>query len=285
MRVLLINSVCGIRSTGRICGDLAAEYERNGHEVKIAYGRETVPVEYQKYAVRIGSHIDLYWSAIHSRLTDRHGFSNKAATKRFLKWADDYNPDFLWLHNIHGYYINVEMLFSWIKSRPDMQVRWTLHDCWAFTGHCAYFTVAQCDKWKKHCQYCIEKRSYPSSIWRDNSFANYDRKCQLFTGIKDMTLVTPSHWLANRVRQSFLKEYQVEVIYNKVNTDIFKPTPGNFKERYGIENKKMILGVASAWSESKGLSVFCKLSQMLDDSYAIVLVGLTKDSEADNKCL
>ena len=276
MKVLMINSVCGIRSTGRICTDLADVLAENGYEVKIAYGRETVPDKYQKYAVRIGTDIDNKIHAIQTRLFDTHGFGSKKATADFLKWADKYDPDILHLHNIHGYYINVEMLFDWIKSRPQMKVIWTLHDCWAFTGHCAYFTAANCDKWKTQCKCCPQLKSYPTCNFNGNVEDNYNRKKSAFTGVKNMTLVTPSKWLAGLVKESFLKDYPVEVINNGIDTSIFKPTPSDFRKKYHIENKKVILGVAAVWDERKGLNDFVKLSKILDDDYKIVLVGLSE---------
>lgn len=277
MRVLMINSVCGIRSTGRICTDLAQQMEAEGHEVKIAYGRvEDVPEKFKKYAVRIGNDLDLKLHAVRTRLLDEHGFGSKKATREFLQWADAYDPDLLWLHNIHGYYINIEMLFAWIKSRPQMKVKWTLHDCWAFTGHCSHFTVANCDKWKTVCHDCPQKERYPKSLLKDNSRRNFERKREAFTGVKDMTLITPSKWLAELVEQSFLKEYPVKVHYNSIDTAVFKPTPSDFRKKNGLENKKMILGVASTWDDRKGFDDFLKLSEMLDDSYVIVLVGLNE---------
>ena len=275
MKILLINSVCGTGSTGRICTDLAQQFEKEGHTVKIAYGRHGyVPDKFQKYAVRIGTDLDVKLHALQTRLFDGHGFGSKNATKKFLEWADQYNPDLVWLHNIHGYYINVEMLFAWLKTRPNMQVKWTLHDCWAFTGHCAHFTVVNCNKWKTHCEKCPQCYRYPASF-RDNSRDNFDRKKSAFTGVQNMTLITPSKWLADLVKQSFLKEYPVEVVYNTIDKTIFKPTPSDFRQKHGLENKKIILGVASTWDERKGLKDFMKLSHMLDDKYAIVLVGLT----------
>lgn len=275
MRVLFINSVCGIRSTGRICADLSRELEAQGHECKIAYGRmEEVPEQYKKYAVRIGTNADMKFHGLRTRLLDEHGFGSKRATRDFLKWADDFDPDMLWLHNLHGYYINVELLFDWIKSRPGMKVNWTLHDCWAFTGHCSHFTYVKCDKWKTHCENCPQKGRYPASVLRDNSENNYLNKKRLFTHVKGMTLITPSQWLAGLVKQSFLRDYPVEVRYNKIDTSVFKPTPGNFRERYGLEGKKIILGVASTWDERKGLLDFFKLADMLNENYRIVLAGL-----------
>lgn len=276
MKVLLINSVCGIRSTGRICTEIAAELEAQGHEVKIAYGREQVPEKVKKYAVRIGTDWDVRAHGVLSRVFDAHGLGSKRATSAFLKWAEDYRPDLLWLHNIHGYYINYEMLFSWIKKHPEMEVRWTLHDCWAFTGHCAYFTMAKCDKWKLCCSSCTQKKCYPASLALDRSSINYNRKRAAFTGIGNLMLYTPSQWLAGLVKESFLKEYPVEVHYNKIDTSVFKPTPSDFRKQYGLEGKKIVLGVASVWDERKGLDDFIELAKLLDDSYTIVLVGLSE---------
>lgn len=274
MKILMINVVCGIRSTGRICTDMADKLTTEGHEVKIAYGRELVPEKYQKYAVKIGNNLDQRLHGIRTRVLDEHGFGSKKATKKFLKWADDYNPDMVWLHNIHGYYINVEMLFDWIKKRSDMQVKWTLHDCWAFTGHCSHFSVIGCELWKEQCMNCVQKRRYPASFIKDNCRKNYMRKRAAFTGVANMTIITPSIWLAKLVKVSFLKEYPVEVCYNAIDVEVFKKTPSDFRKKYGLENKKIVLGVASTWDDRKGLDDFIKLAQMLDEQYMIVLVGL-----------
>lgn len=274
MKVLFINAVCGTGSTGKICAELAEKYEKDGCEVKIAYGRHAyVPEKYQKYAVRIGSDLDVKLHAVMTRITDRHGLGSKKATKAFLKWAEEFSPDLLWLHNIHGYYINYEMLFDWIKKHPHMEVKWTLHDCWVFTGHCSHFTFVKCYKWQSKCEKCIQKNRYPASFF-DNSENNFLRKKASFTGVKNMTVITPSKWLANLVGKSFLKEYPVEVVYNTINTEIFKPTPSDFREKYGLKDKKIILGVASTWDDRKGLYDFYKLAEMLDDKYAIIIVGL-----------
>ena len=276
MKILIINSVCGIRSTGRICTDLAENLSREGHEVKIAYGREMVPEKHAQYAVKIGSDFDQKMHGIRTRLLDEHGFGSESETKKFLQWAEEFDPDMVWLHNLHGYYINVEMLFDWIKSRPQMQVKWTLHDCWSFTGHCSHFTVAQCRQWETACLNCVQKKEYPASYFKDNCRQNFQRKKAAFTGVKNMTLITPSQWLADLVKKSYLAEYPVEVHHNTIDTTIFKPTPNQFRRKYNLQNKKIILGVASIWDERKGLEDFIQLSEILGEQYAIVLVGLDK---------
>lgn len=276
MKVLMINSVCGIRSTGRICTDLAEVLEREGHECKIAYGREVVPVKYQKYAVRIGSELGVKLHAGLSRIFDDAGFHSWFATKKFIRWIEKYDPDVIHLHNLHGYYLHIGLLFRYLKT-CNKKIIWTLHDCWAFTGHCSHFTYVGCKKWKTGCFHCIQKDRYPKSIFFDRSKKNYCLKRQLFTGIPNMTVVTPSDWLAGLVKQSFLKEYPIHTINNGIDLTVFKPTSGNFREKYHLLDKKVILGVASGWGERKGFYDFIKLAKLLDDDYRIVLVGVNEE--------
>jgi glycosyltransferase involved in cell wall biosynthesis len=280
-KLLLINSVCGIRSTGRICVDIAREFEAKGWEVKIAYGREPyVPQECRKWAVRIGTKIEVYIHALLARLWGDHAFGvfrSTYATKRFIKWAEEWNPDAIWLHNLHGYYINAELLFGWIKSRNFEVVKWTLHDCWAFTGGCGYFTSVNCQKWHERCQKCprdaaIVKRS----IFGAQSETVFKRKRKAFAGVKGLKLVTPSKWLADLTRQSFLACYDVEVANNKIDKSIFCHRESDFRNINGLLNKYVILGVACPWSERKGLLDFIRLSALLPDGYCIVLVGVNE---------
>lgn len=274
MRVLFINSVCGIRSTGRIVTDLAEAYMSQGHECRIAYGREISSEKYESISYKIGTELQVRSNALRARILDNEGLNAWSETKKFIEWANHYNPDVLWLHNLHGYYIHIELLFKWIKSRPNMEVKWTLHDCWAFTGHCAHFSYIGCDKWKTCCEKCPQKKEYPKGMIFDNSKRNYLIKKELFSGIKNLTIITPSFWLADLVKESFLKEYPVKVIHNEIDRDVFKPSLSNFRQKYGLEGKFIVLGVASAWTEKKGLNDFVLLSNMLDKVYRIVLVGL-----------
>ena len=140
MKVLMINSVCGIKSTGRIATDLADMLTEEGHAVKIGYGRDIVPDRYSKYAVRIGSDWDVRLHGAMTRVFDNVGFGSREATIKFIDFIKEFAPDIIHLHNLHGYYINVEILFEYLKEY-NKPVVWTLHDCWAFTGHCAHFDL------------------------------------------------------------------------------------------------------------------------------------------------
>lgn len=274
MKVLQINSVCGIGSTGRIATDIHNILIEQGYESYIAYGRE-LPKNCDNI-IKIGTKLDNYAHVAKTRIFDRHGFGSKQATIKFLEKLKILDPDIIHLHNIHGYYINIELLFNYLKE-VKKPVVWTLHDCWSFTGHCAYFDYAGCNKWKTECYSCPEKKEYPSSLLVDNSKNNYTRKKEIFTGVKNLTLVTPSRWLANLVQKSFLQDYPIEVINNGIDLNTFRPDKGDFIEEFKLNDKFIILGVASVWDRRKGLKYFIELAEKLDHDETIVLVGLTEE--------
>lgn len=203
------------------------------------------------------------------------GCTSILATTRLIRKLDAFSPEVIHLHNLHGWYLNYGMLFHYIKKNK-IRVIWTLHDCWPFTGQCPHFDMVSCDKWKAGCHHCPQFREYPAAVF-DRTDVMWKKKRGWFTGVEDMTIVTPSFWLAALVKQSFLQEYPVRVIHNGIDLDVFRPTSSSFKERYGIsEGVHIVLGVASAWGRRKGLDVFIELAKVLDDSYKIVLVGTDK---------
>ena len=279
MKVLLVNVVCGIRSTGRICTDLAEALEAAGHEVKIAYGREMLPERFEKYALRTTSDMDIRVSALESRIFDNAGFANRRETLKLVDEIRAFDPDVINLHVIHGYWLNAEILFDYLRS-CGKKIIWTFHDCWAFTGHCAYFDYADCSRWKTQCRDCPEKGEYPASLIADRSSENYSRKKSLFTGIPDLRIVTPSEWLARYVRQSFLKEYPVDVIHNGIDAGVFRRTPETethaemLREKYGLAGKKAVIAVSTSWDRRKGLPEYFRLAEELGDGYRVLVVGL-----------
>lgn len=273
MKVAMINGgVFG--STGKIMFGIADIIEKNGGETLCASAvtatnkKREPSHEYYK----IGTYYSRKFSVLLSRITGRQNCYAKSATKKLLSQLNKFNPDILHLHNLHGDYVNLPLLFNYIKTNR-IKVVWTLHDCWAFTGHCPHFTMIKCDKWKSGCYKCSQYNSYPKSLF-DNSKKMYSLKKRLFTGIENLTIITPSEWLAELVRQSFLKDYPVKVINNGINLTVFKPTESNFREKYNIGDKFIVLGVAFGWGKRKGLDVFIDLSKRLDnEKYQIVLVG------------
>ena len=240
-------------------------------------GREAENTSEMKFA----SDVEVKLDVLQTRLDGKAGFHSKNATRRLLARLDEIQPDVVHLHNLHGYYVNVEMLFKWLANH-ECKVEWTLHDCWAFTGHCAYFTYVRCAQWKDRCAYskpCPQLNTYPKTYSKASCSWNFEQKKRLFNLLpaEHMKLITPSQWLADLVGESFLKGFPIEVRNNTIDATVFKPTPSNFRERYGIGDRFMILGVASPWTERKGLADFMRLSGELDSNkYAIALVGLSE---------
>ena len=222
MKILFINETCGRGSHGKICAEMAERMEAEGHQCKIAYGRNDVPERYKKFAYLIGSKASVYTHVLLTRLFDAHGMGSIKATKKFIEWVESFQPDMVWIHNIHGYYLNVKLLFDWLKKHPEIKKNWTLHDAWAFTGHCACFNLVGCKKWEEGCSSCVQKSEYPQSIFLDRSMANYRAKKEAFCGVNNMQLICPSQWLADLTRKSFLSEYPVEISYNTIDTNVFK---------------------------------------------------------------
>ncbi|OWV14372.1 glycosyltransferase [Fibrobacter sp. UWB5] len=182
------------------------------------------------------------------------------------------------LHNLHGFYINLPILFRFIK-KYNIPVIWTLHDCWSFTGRCPYFDLTNCDMWKTGCHDCpYPKKNYPPS-YIDTSRIMWKCKRKWFSGVRNMTVVTPSQWLGNLVKQSFLRDYPVKVINNGIDLTVFKPTENDFRDRFGLVGKKLVLGVAFGWGKRKGIDVFVELSKRLPSNYQIVLVGTDENVE------
>jgi len=272
-------------STGNIMFSIANKARAFGHDVQtyspIYFHKNTV-VEYPTIESHtyFGSRNENYLHVRLAQITGFHGCFSIIGTFRLLKALDSCKPDILHLHNLHNWSINIPMLFSYIK-RKNIRAIWTLHDCWSFTGHCPHFQVAKCDKWKTGCHHCPSYRDYPQSFV-DNSKRMYKLKKKWFTGIPNLTLVSPSGWLAGLVKESFLKDYPVKVINNGIDLSIFKPRENSFREKHGItQDKHIVLGVAFGWGYKKGLDVFLKLSEKLGKDYQVVLVGT--DDTVDRK--
>lgn len=273
MRVLQISTMCGTGSVGRIAVDLYNTIIKEGDECLICYGRGHSPENINSFKFNVNQ--DIYHHAIMTRLTDKTGFYSVSATKRLIDKIERFNPDVIHLHCLHGYYLNIELLFDYLK-RSDKPIVWTMHDCWAFTGHCAYFDYVECEKWKTGCFECPQIHSFPSSFI-DNSKWNYEKKRKIFTSVNNLTIVTPSEWLGNLVNQSFLNQYQIRVINNGINLEKFKPSESIFRVEHNLVDKFIILGVASIWDRRKGLNDIINLSKQLDEKFKVVVVGLNKE--------
>ena len=281
MRVAMINML-PYGSTGKIMLQIAQVARERGHEGR-TYATQPYSIRGRSEKVSLPEHYQ--WGSFYENMAHyylgsalgRNGCYSKEGTKGLIKELEKFQPDVLHLHNLHSFCIHLPTLFDYIKKN-SVRVVWTLHDCWTFTGHCPHFDGIGCEKWKTGCHHCPQYGGYPKSRV-DNSKEMYAKKKAWFTGVKDMTLVTPSQWLADLARVSFMKEYPVRVIPNGIDLSVFKPVESDFRKKYHCEDKKLLLGVAFGWGEKKGLDVFLELARRLDDSYRIVLVGTDENVE------
>ena len=276
MKLLQINITVNVGSTGRIAEQIGLAVMERGGESYIVHGIGATLSQSQ--VITIASRWNYRLHRNLSKWTDMQGRFSTLVTMRLVRKIKKIAPDVVHLHNLHGSYINYKVLFNYLR-KANIPVVWTLHDCWPMTGHCAHFVYAKCQKWKRGCFDCPEQKSYPKSKFFDRSRRNYIEKRAIFNSVKNLTIVPVSKWLGSIVKESFLKERDVEVIYNGVDVNTFKPIADNdIRERYGIpSHKKIILGAATAWSPNKGFDDFVKLYDILPkEEYQIVLIGLTQ---------
>ena len=205
-------------------------------------------------------------------LFDRHGLGSTSATWKLIREIEWIRPDIIHLHNIHGYYLNYPILFQYL-SEMKTPVVWTLHDCWPITGHCAFFTYADCDRWKNGCHHCPCQKNYPTSLLMDRSETNYEQKRRSFTSLSNLTLVPVSEWLDGLLDESFLKDVPRRCIHNGIDTDVFH-ADSSFSSF--CQGKKVVLGVSNMWEPRKGMKDFLALRSLLSSDYVIVLIGLSK---------
>ncbi len=275
MKVLQISIEVNSGSVGRIAEQIGEKIIEDGGESYITFARNNLPS--QSHVIRIGSMSDVYYHVLKTRIFDNHAFESKAATKKLIKEIEKINPDIIHLHHLHGYFINIKILFEFLK-KFNKPVVWTFHDCWSFTGHCAYYDFVNCHKWEIECNKCPQKNEYPKSLIFDRSRKNFLQKKEIFNSVENMTIVPVSYWLEGEVKKSFLKNHNIHTIQNGIDLKSFVPLPTRNKivDKYNLNNQKIILGVASTWEKRKGLEYFTQLSKSLDkDEFQIILVGLS----------
>lgn len=281
-KLLLINSVANYGSTGHIVEAIGKSAQGLGWDCYLACG-ERYSNESSLSLYFVSSKTGQKAQMVHSFLTDRNGFSAKRATFRFIEWIKRLSPDLIHLHNLHGYYLNINILFDYLNS-VDIPVVWTLHDCWPLTGHCCHFHSAGCDKWMTSCCHCPQSRNYPASLFFDQSKRNYREKKKLFTAKRNLHLVVVSEWMKKTVSESFLKECPITVIPNGIKTDVFHPVSINsdkLRNQYGLMEKVVLLGVATRWWREKGYGDWLELKKILPEKYAVVLIGVNSRQQAE----
>lgn len=263
MKVVQINSVCGIGSTGGITIQLSRAMTQNNIENYILYTNYNYPCEFGiKYSYRLKIKIN----ALLAKIFGNYGFNSISSTIKLIRILKKINPDIVHIHNVHGHDLHLGMFFRYLK-KIGVRVIFTLHDCWLFTGYCMHFDSIGCMKWKTQCGNCPQRKRY--SWFTDKSAWLFSKKKELITALNDVTVVSPSYWLADIAEKSYLGKFPIKVLNNGVDLDVFKPCKSNFREKYELQNRKVVLGIPKG-----NLDAFIELSRLLDCEYKLVLAGL-----------
>lgn len=284
MKTLLqINPVLRVNtSTGRIMQEIGELAMQHGWRSCIAYskGRDGIK-SCQSEVIPVGNKWSTIWHGLETRLFDRHGLASNEATRLFVKQIQELKPDVIHIHNIHGYFLNYQILFDFL-AKSNIPVVWTVHDCWLYTGHCYYYSYAGCNKWQTGCGHCPQKKEFPASWLIDRSHQNYEDKKQAFTSLPQdqLTIIPVSEWIREEMQHSFFRDYQFHVIHNGINTNIFNIyNPEQVKQKYGLNRKHILLGVASIWSREKGFDDCIQMADFLHPDEMLVLVGVRPEQQ------
>lgn len=272
-KIFHISGSINFGAPGRICEQVGLLAEKNGYKCFVAHStRNENPSKLKHYAITTKNQEVIH--AIGAKFLDLHGLLSTSQTKGLVESIKAYQPDIIHLHNIHGYFCNFKVLFEYLDT-IETPVVWTMHDCWPFTGRCFHFVGVNCYKWKNGCFNCKAEAGYTVSKYFDRSKSLYKLKKRLFSSVKNMTLVPVSDWQASFLKDSFLKDCNVHTIHNGIDIDKFKPMDGKrLRDKHNLNDKFVILGVASPWNTRKGLDDFCKLRSMLSEDFSIIMVGL-----------
>lgn len=284
MKTLLqINPVLRVNtSTGRIMQEIGELAMQHGWRSCIAYskGRDGIK-SCQSEVIPVGNKWSTIWHGLETRLFDRHGLASNEATRLFVKQIQELKPDVIHIHNIHGYFLNYQILFDFL-AQSNIPVVWTVHDCWLYTGHCYYYSYAGCNKWQTGCGHCPQKKEFPASWLIDRSHQNYEDKKQAFTSLPldQLTIVPVSEWIREEMQHSFFQNNQFHVIHNGINTNIFNIyNPEQVKQKYELNGKHILLGVASIWSREKGFDDCIQMADFLHPDEMLVLVGVRPEQQ------
>ena len=274
--LIQINTVCNT-STGKLMGDIQRQAAAEGYKTLSIVGRRKCFNDLT--CKKVGNFFSFWMHVVITTLYDKQGYGSYFDTKKIVDILRKEKPDIIHLHNLHGYYLNLPVLFRYLSTEYNGKIFWTFHDCWPITGHCAYFTAAKCEKWLYGCSKCPNKKKYPVSLFEDNSSQNYEEKKDMFNKLKHLTIIVPSEWMAEIVGRSFMAQYPIRIVNNGIDLRMFQYTipSNNLYDIYHIDMcRKIVLGVASVWDARKGLNDFINLSAVISEKYQIVLVGLTK---------
>ena len=272
MKIVQINAVCDIGSTGRICRELNDSLLQQGHEGMILYGNGRS--EYQ-YAHKVTGKIGVKAHALLSRLLGKNAAYSPFATKRIIHTLQTYQPSVVHLHNLHGNYVSLKPLLRYL-AKNDIPTVITLHDCWFFTGKCTHYTAEGCYRWQTGCHDCPKLKADIPSYLFDRTGEMWEEKRKLFGAVPRLAVVGVSDWITDEARKSFLKNAKIlRRVYNWIDLNVFCPRGKDSREEFDIPKDKFaVLCIGAGWSEnSPKTKDLLALAKKLGEDAKIILAG------------
>lgn len=276
MKILQINAVYGVKSTGVIVKDIGNTLAHNGDDAYFAYQTTNEPVE---NGYLVGNKLDWKFHAVHARVFGKQAYASKCATRKLLKWVDKIKPDVVHFHNLHSNYINLNMLCDYL-AKKNIPTVITMHDCWYFTGKCSHYVMVKCGKWQEACGSCPLIKTEQPSLFLDNTANVLQDRTEHLLKLPKLTLVGCSEWIADEAKKSKLQSADIQVVYNGVDTEIFKPHENDIRKELGTEGNFVILGMADKWFAIQNREIVERLIASQDENTKIVILGCREEQTA-----
>lgn len=277
MKVVQINGSYTLsNSTGRSTAEMHASFLKAGISSWVFAAQIDREISEQRNVVQLKFEWERKVHAVMSRLTGLQGYYSFLSTAQLIKDLRRIKPDVVILRVLHNNSINFPMLTKYL-SENNIVVVLVLHDCWYFTGHCCYYSQIGCEKWKSRCGDCAERKNWNKSLFFDISKRCLQDKKRWFSRIQNLGVVGVSDWVTNEAYHSILKDAKkIQRIYNWIDMQTFCPMS---KEKVRAELKidldqNVVLGVASGWSERKGLNEMSEIARQRSD-LQVILIGET----------
>ena len=115
MKLLQVSSTLNTSAIGRIAEEIGQLAMKKGYESYVAYSDLGVGGSESKI-IKVGNKLDVYAHAFKTRIFDLHGYGSKHHTKKLIRQIQQINPDVIGIHNVHGYYLNMEIFFNYLKK-------------------------------------------------------------------------------------------------------------------------------------------------------------------------
>lgn len=280
MKVLHINAVYGIGSTGNIVADIHKLSGIKGIESYVAYSSSPLSAKNIENGYQIGSLLGKKAHAVLCRINGKQSYFSRSATRKLLQYIEHIKPDIVNLHNLHSNYIHLNLLLKYLGDN-DIRTIIVLHDCWFYTGGCFHYTADECSEWLNYCGNCPKRLADTPAYLKDCSAEILADRRKYLTDIKNLTVVGVSKWITQEAKKTFLQSKKLMTIYNGIDMDFYKPVESDFRNSYHLENKFIVLGMANKWLSAINAEVLTTFLEYMDKDCVLLIVGCSEKQKAE----